>query len=32
VDDDETEIVDTKPPGFIPSECSDPSLGTAAAD
>jgi levansucrase len=29
VDDDETEIVDTKPPGFIPSECSDPALSTA---
>jgi levansucrase len=26
VDDDETEIVDTRPPGFLPSECSDPPL------
>jgi levansucrase len=26
LDGDETEIVDTKPPGFIPSECSDPPM------
>jgi hypothetical protein len=27
LDGDETEIVDEKPPGFIPSACSDPPLG-----